>query len=253
MAAPTTTKFDFKGRRFLVTGAGRGIGHDLVGELIKANAKVIAVSRTPSKLEALKKEHPTVESICVDLADSKALKKAVEAIEGPIDGLVNNAGIAFMYDVIKDDLNPDEMAKLFAVNITAPMILAQIVGRNIIKRGASGVIVNVSSLGSLRAFKDHMVYGASKAALDYATKTLALELGPHGIRVNSINPTVVKTELALAAGWGDPVKADALKQRIPLRKFCEISDVTNLIMYLLSDQSDMVTGALVPLDGGCSA
>lgn len=84
-------------------------------------------------------------------------------------------------------------------------------------------------------------------------RTLALELGPYGIRVNSINPTVVKTELALTAGWGDPVKADALKSKIPLRKFCEITDVTNLIMYLLSDQSDMVTGAIVPLDGGYSA
>lgn len=119
---------------------------------------------------SIESQFPEVETMCVDLADAKALKKAAENLQGPIDGLVNNAGIAVMADIVKDDLNPDDIAKQFAVNVTAPMVLSQVIGRHLIKRGVSGSIVNVSSLGSLCAFKDHMVYGASKAALDYATK-----------------------------------------------------------------------------------
>lgn len=248
----TKTKFDFQGKRILVTGTGGGIGGYLVEQLLASNAKVIALSRTKSKLDQLKQKHPEVDIVCVDAADGEALRKAVEAIEGPIDGLANCAGQAIMYDCIKDDFDPQKVAKLFAINTTAPMILSQVVARKLIKRGVPGTIVNISSLGSLRAFRDHILYGASKAALDYVTKTMAMEYGPHQVRVNAINPTVVQTDLALAAGWGDPKKANQLKSKLPLAKFCEKEDVTNLMMYLLSDQSDMITGALVPIDGGYS-
>jgi len=249
----TKTTFDFNGRRIVVTGAGRGIGWDIVKTLVASNAKVVAVSRTKANLDKLKQEFPDVETVCVDFSDSKATKAAAESIQGPIDGLVNNAGVAIMTPVLDKDLDIGACDKQFSVNVTAPMIFAQVVARNIINRKAKGgAIVNISSLASLVALKDHMAYAASKAALDMATKVLALELGPHGIRVNSVNPTVVTTEMAMV-GWSDPVKAEAMKSRIPLHKFCEPSDVSNLVLYLLSDQSDMVNGAIIPLDGGASA
>ncbi|RWS01900.1 L-xylulose reductase-like protein [Leptotrombidium deliense] len=113
-------------------------------------------------------------------------------------------------------------------------------------------IVNVSSQASMAALKDHLIYGATKAAVDQLTRTMALELGEHQIRVNAVNPTVVWTDMA-KVGWSDPVKAKNMTDRIPLHRFAEVEDVVHAIIFLLSDKADMITGTCLPIDGGFTA
>lgn len=115
-----------------------------------------------------------------------------------------------------------------------------------------GSIVNVSSQASLKALQDHLVYCASKGALDQITRVCALELGPHGIRTNSVNPTVVETDMGKMA-WSDPAKAGPMLSRIPLNKFAQISDVVDAVCFMLSDQADMLNGVILPIDGGFTA
>lgn len=119
-----------------------------------------------------------------------------------------------------------------------------------IKNGGS--IVNLSSLAGLSAFKNHSVYSASKAAVDALTKSFALELGPRKIRVNSINPTVVMTNMS-KQNWNDPVKVDALYSRIPLHRFAELEEVSDPIIFLLSNRSSFINGHCLPIEGGFSA
>lgn len=115
-----------------------------------------------------------------------------------------------------------------------------------------GSIVNLSSLAGLSALTDHTVYSATKAAVDGLTRGFALELGPRRIRVNSVNPTVVWTEMAVP-NWSDPVKADSLLKRIPLHRFAKIEETVEPIVYLLSDRSSFINGHSLPIEGGFSA
>nr|XP_051684397.1 L-xylulose reductase isoform X2 [Oryctolagus cuniculus] len=137
----------------------------------------------------------------------------------------------------------------FDVNLRAVIQVSQIVARGMIARGAPGAIVNVSSQASRRALTDHSVYCSTKGALDMLTKVMALELGPHKIRVNAVNPTVVMTPMG-QANWSNPHKAKPLLDRIPLGKFAEVEHVVDAILFLLSDRSGMTTGSTLPVDGG---
>lgn len=115
-----------------------------------------------------------------------------------------------------------------------------------------GSIVNLSSLAGLSALANHTVYSASKAAVDGLTRAFALELGPRKIRVNSVNPTVVWTEMSIP-NWSDPAKADPLKNRTPLHRFAEMNEAVEPIIYLLSNRSSFINGHSLPIEGGFSA
>ena len=118
-----------------------------------------------------------------------------------------------------------------------------------IDRKSGGAIVNLSSQAGLAALKDHLVYGAAKAAVDGLTRNMALEYGPHNIRTNSVNPTVTWTDMA-KVGWSDPAVAADMVSKIPLGRFAEPPEVVDAIMFLLSDKSSMVNGITLPIDGG---
>ncbi|XP_034361983.1 L-xylulose reductase isoform X2 [Arvicanthis niloticus] len=137
----------------------------------------------------------------------------------------------------------------FNVNLRAVIQVSQIVARGMIARGVPGAIVNVSSQASQRALIDHTVYCSTKGALDMLTKMMALELGPHKIRVNAVNPTVVMTPMG-RTNWSDPHKAKAMLDRIPLGRFAEVENVVDTILFLLSNRSSMTTGSTLPVDGG---
>ncbi|KAM4691715.1 L-xylulose reductase [Rhinophrynus dorsalis] len=239
-------EISFKGRRALVTGAGKGIGRETVKALRAAGAEVIALSRTPGDLESLASECPGVKTVCVDLADWSATEAAVSGI-GPVDLLVNNAGVALLQPLL--EVTEDAFDRSFAVNVKAALLVSKIVARQMIERGVPGAIVNVSSQVSQRALQDHSVYCATKGALDMLTKTMALELGPKKIRVNSVNPTVVMTDMGRLY-WSDPEKAEGMLTRIPLGRFAEVGDVVNSILFLLSEKSAMINGSCLPVDGG---
>lgn len=135
------------------------------------------------------------------------------------------------------------------VNVKAVFNVTQTLLPNI---NDGGSIVNLSSLAGFRAFANHSIYSASKAAVDGLTRSFALELGPRKIRVNSVNPTVVLTQMSIP-NWSDPIKAESVKCRIPLHRFAELNEVTDPVIFLLSDKSSFINGHSVPIEGGYCA
>lgn len=236
----------FQGKRALVTGAGRGIGRAIAKELALRGASVIALSRTKEHLDSLKQEVPQVEILAVDISDWSKTEAAVKNL-GNIDVLVNNAGIAYLQKF--GTITEDKFDSCFSVNVKAVVNISQIVANRMKEAGIRGSIVNMSSQAALIALDRHAAYCASKGALDQLTKVMALELGPFGIRVNSINPTVVLTDMA-KRDWGDEKVAADMKAKIPLREFCVPEDVVKATLFLLSDDARMITGVQLPVDGG---
>ncbi|XP_055613869.1 L-xylulose reductase [Uranotaenia lowii] len=232
-----------KNKKIVVTGAGQGIGNELCKTLHGMGAFVVAVSRSPGPLEALKQECPSIQIIQVDLGNWDGARKALAQIDH-VDGLVNNAGIAIIKPY--DQLSEKDFDDTFNINIKAAFNVSQIL---IPKMPPGSSIVNVSSLAALKAFPGHSVYSMTKAALDSMTQSLAIELGPKKIRVNSINPTVILTRMG-RANWSDPAKADPLIAKIPLGRFGEVNEVVEPIIYFLSDKSAYLNGHSLPVEGG---
>jgi L-xylulose reductase len=242
---PSTQKIDFKNRRALVTGAGKGIGRDIAIMLQGFNARVVAVSRTRSDLEALRGEIGC-ETIVADVGDANDARRMAEQA-GDIDLLVNNAAVAILESFLETRVESWDYT--MAVNLRAALVVSQVVAKGMIRRGVGGSIVNVSSMSSFQALPDHAAYAASKAGLDQLSKVMAVELGPHGIRVNSINPTVVLTEMGKRA-WSDPKKGGPMLARIPLKRFAECEDIASVVCFVLSDAAAMVNGLALRVDGG---
>ncbi|XP_032518520.2 L-xylulose reductase-like [Danaus plexippus] len=236
----------FDGKRILVTGGCSGIGRETVLELWRLGANVVALSQQPDNLELLNKQYPTIATACVDLSDWEKTKQAVDSL-GIFHGLVNCAGFIKTESFL--ECSSENFDCTMNVNVKAILNVSQNVARKMIEHGIKGSIVNISSQASKAALKDHVAYAASKGAVDSMTQVMALELGPHGIRVNAINPTVVMTELGRRA-WADPEKAQTMLSKIPLGRFAEINEVVNAITFLLSDKSSMINGVQLPVDGG---
>ena len=246
----------FDDKRALVTGAGKGIGRALAIALMKGGADTYALSRTQSDLDSLKKEVPGIKTILCDVSDWDHTKCVVQGIikSGPIDLLVNNAGV-YDFEVV-GEITKEEALKTMVTNLLAPMNVAQEVARGLKDVARRGSIVNVSGVWSMIAnfpMKGGCTYAASKGGLDAMTRVMAMELGPHNIRVNSINPTAVLTDRIKQAKAKDPDLYDQLLSVIPMTKFAEIEDIVYAALFLLSAKADMITGVTLPVDGGLTA
>ncbi|WP_062226379.1 SDR family oxidoreductase [Aureimonas frigidaquae] len=237
-----------EGRRVLVTGAGKGIGRATAVYLAEQGAKVVAVGRNSADLESLESQTGCSSILC-ELADMDAVDRIV-AEAGPLDDLVNCAGTTTLESAL--EFSPATFEDLFAVNVRAPMALARDFARQLIDRGDTGAIVNVSSIASSVGIRDHLVYCATKGALDAATRVMALEFGPHGIRVNSVNPVVTLTPMAVKA-WSDEAKSAPMLARIPTGRFVEPVEVAQTIAWLIGPHSGMINGVCLPVDGGFTA
>ena len=238
-----TIRFD--GQRVLVTGAGKGIGRAIAHALADAGATVIALSRSAADLARLREEI-ACETIACDLSDTAAARAAAERA-GSVDLLVNNAGISVPQSLL--DTTAEAFDRTMAVNVRAALLVSQVVARDWIARRHPGAIVNLSSQASQAALADHASYCASKGALDALTRVMALELGPHGIRVNALNPTVTLTPMGEMA-WSDPAKSGPMLAKIPLGRFARPEDIADAVVFLLSGRATMISGACVPVDGG---
>ncbi|XP_060581160.1 D-erythrulose reductase-like [Ruditapes philippinarum] len=236
----------FQGKRALVTGAGKGIGRAIAVKLASLGAKVYGISRTQSDLDNLKQQVPSIETRFVDISDWDNTRKVVGEL-GPIDLLVNNAGITNWTGFL--DVTKEELDNLHDINFRAAFNISQVVARGMAERGTGGAIVNISSIAAMRVVPNHTCYCTAKAALDMLAMTLAYELGPKKIRVNSVDPTIVLTELG-KRGWSDPVKKANAIAKIPIGRLAEEEDVVNATIFLLSDKSSMINGAILPVDGG---
>ncbi|XP_045839841.1 carbonyl reductase [NADPH] 2-like [Meles meles] len=239
-------QLSFSGRRALVTGAGKGIGRDTVKALHALGAAVIAVSRTNTDLVSLSEQCPGIETVCVDLGDWEATELALGNV-GPVDLLVNNAAMLLKQPFL--EVTKDVFDRTFSVNLRSVVQVSQIVARGMIQRGVPGSIVNVSSMVAHVSFPNLAVYSSTKGAMTALTKVMAAELGPYKIRVNSVNPTVVPTAMSQKV-LTDPDFARKLKERHPLRKFAEMEDVVNSILFLLSDRSASTSGSGILVDAG---
>lgn len=239
------TQFDFSGRSILVTGASSGIGRTTVERLCASGATVVAAARNVEALAHLAEE-TGCEPLALDVSDEAAIADAFASLS-PFDGLVNCAGVTGLAPAL--DTTAEGFDRLMAVNARGAALVARHVARGMIDAKRAGSIVNVSSQASLAALDQHLAYCASKAALDAITRVLCLELGPYGIRVNSVNPTVTLTPMAVEA-WSEPVKRAAALERIPLKRFAEPHEVAAPVMFLLSDAASMISGVALPVDGG---
>ncbi|XP_055971351.1 carbonyl reductase [NADPH] 2-like [Sorex fumeus] len=239
-------QLSFHGLRALVTGAGKGIGRETAKALHASGARVVAVTRTQADLNSLCQECPGVEPICVDLGDWAATERALSDV-GAVDLLVNNAAVALLQPFL--EITKEVFDRSLHVNLRSVIQVSQIVARSMVARGVPGSIVNVSSMVSQTSFPNIAVYSSTKGAMTMLTKVMALELGPHKIRVNSVNPTVVQTAMGQQV-LNNPEVARQLKTRHPLGKFAEVEDVVNSILFLLSDCSAATTGSSIMVDAG---
>lgn len=242
-------EINFKGKRALVTGAGRGLGKAIAKALLKCGAEVIVLEKLEQDLKTFKEEEPSIIPLLCDLTDWDATRKVVEGV-GPVHLLVNNAGVAAITPFV--DVKKEELDWVFSVNFQAIVNVSQVVVKGMIARGEGGAIVNISSMTTKVAFPEHTSYSSSKGAVDTLTRVMALELGPHQIRVNAIHPTIVMTDMGKIA-WEDPKKHMKYLVRTPMGHFAEPTDVADGTVFLLSDMAKMINGTVLHIDGGLTA
>jgi 3-oxoacyl-[acyl-carrier protein] reductase len=236
-------------RLVLLSGGSRGLGLAIAKSLLESQYRVATFSRkSTAELESLRKKHPDTLSYCAgDMADADSLSRVVAGVEkelGPIDALINNAGIA--YDGVLAGMPPGNIEKLIQVNLTGALLLTRLVVRRMLLRG-SGNIINVSSIIGLRGYSGLAAYSATKGGLDGMTRALARELGPKKIRVNSIAPGYLETEMTHSLS---DFQRDQVIRRTPLGRLGVPADVVGVVLFLLSPASAYMTGQTLVVDGG---
>lgn len=245
-----------QGKRALVTGATKGIGFETCKVLADAGADIVAVGRDKAGLADVKAAVETFGRRCVAVAADMASidgpkHAAAEALAafGTIDILVNNAGIARNAPLL--DITMAQWEETLAVNTRAPLLLAQALVPNMIKQNM-GKIINISSQSGIMALADHGAYGASKGGLNMLTKVMTIEWAKHNIQSNTVCPTVILTPMGEMV-WGKPEKGDPMKAKIPLGRFGKTIEIADMILFLASSASDLVTGQDILVDGGFTA
>ncbi|ADZ93166.1 SDR family oxidoreductase [Marinomonas mediterranea] len=241
------SKFNDKGP-ILVTGASGGIGAATVRQLCDAGAEVIASGRNTDQLDKLAEE-TGCRTLAFDLTSEESIKNALEGLD--LWGVVNCGG--FGGEIATPmDTDIDVFDKVISINARGALLVTKYASQSMVRLGNGGAIVNVSSQASLVALKGHISYGSSKAALDNITRVSALELGKYGIRVNSVNPTVVMTEMS-AFYWGRPDIGEPFLNQMPLGRWATEDEIAAPIVFLLSDGASMISGVSLPIDGGFTA
>lgn len=236
---------DFNGRTILVTGASGGIGGAIVRQLVAANADVIASGRSQDELDTLA-QGTGCRTLAFDLTSEDAVRGALEGRD--LWGVVNCGG--FGGEIATPmDTDISVFDKVIAINARGALLVTKYASQSMIRLGKGGSIVNVSSQASLVALSGHISYGSSKAALDNITRVSALELGKYNIRVNSVNPTVVMTEMS-AFYWSRPDIGGPFLQAMPLGRWATEDEIAAPIVFLLSDGASMISGISLPIDGG---
>lgn len=240
----------------LVTGASRGLGRAIALDLAAAGHEIACTARAAADAQAaaaaIAAAVPGARTLglALEVRDPAAVADAVartEADLGPVAVLVNNAGIQRLGSVLEQ--TAEDWDAVIGTNLTGAFHVAQAVARRMVAYGTGGSIVNVASAAGLIAFAGRPAYAAAKAGLIMLTRSFALELAPHGIRVNAVAPTFVETELGRQS-LGVPGARDAIVARIPLGRVATEADVAAAVRYLVGPTASFITGTVLPVDGG---
>jgi NAD(P)-dependent dehydrogenase (short-subunit alcohol dehydrogenase family) len=248
-----TPSFRLDGKRALVTGGGRGIGLAAASALAQAGAHVTLAARTQAQIEAaaqaIRARGDKAAALELDVTDLDAVRRAIAAAE-PFDVLVNNAGTNRPAPFV--DVKIEDFDAIFALNVRAAFFMAQAVARLLIEAKRPGSIINISSqMGHVGAAR-RTVYCATKHAMEGFTKSMAIELAPHNIRVNSLGPTFLETPMTRPF-FEDKAFREEVLSKIKLGRLGQLEELTGAIVFLASDASSLMTGAALVLDGGWTA
>ncbi|MCB8881121.1 SDR family oxidoreductase [Acidisoma cellulosilytica] len=253
MILPRLPDMRLDGRRALVTGAGRGIGLACAAALAQAGAAVTLLARSRPEIEAgaeaIRAARGHADTMVLDVLDTEAAAAAI-AGQLPFDILVNNAGTNRPRPFLEVPM--EDFDAIMNLNLRAPFALAQAVARRLHDAGRGGSIIHVSSQMGHVGAPNRTVYCASKHALEGLTKAMAIELGPYGIRVNTICPTFIETPLTRPY-FEDPAFASDVLRRIKIGRVGQVEDIMGAVVYLASDASALMTGSSMMLDGGWTA
>jgi len=248
----------FKGKTVIITGASSGIGQGAAVEFAKHGANLVLGGRNVDQLQETKNQcikaglkENQILWVAGDISDQNIQKQLIDtAINSfsQLDVLVNNAGLVIATPIL--NFNIEDFDKVHNVNLRATVALSMLALPHLIK--TKGNVVNISSIAAWRPMTGNLSYAMSKAGMDMFTKSFAFEAAPHGVRVNSVNPGVIPTNLGRDRVPADQKEAryQALGKFHPLGRCGEIKEVVDSIVFLASDKSTFVTGQLIGVDGG---
>lgn len=240
-------------RNAIVTGARRGIGREVVEVLAATGMNVWACARCKDEafeadMRALSEKYNVwIKTVYFDLADENEVKSKIQEIlkeKQTVDVLVNNAGVSYGGTMVMTPIS--KLKEVFDVNFHAQIQIMQLVARTMMRQ-KSGVIINVASVGGIETAPGYLAYGASKAALIYATKTISHELGEYNIRVNAIAPGLTDTDMG---HYKSDAEMQIIIDRSSLHRVAEPREIANCIAFLASDSASFITGQVMVADGG---
>lgn len=245
--------FSLAGKTAVVTGASRGLGHAMAEALLRAGASVILVSANQARLDAatsaLQAQGLPATSHCCDLADKVQIRALIEAVRldpGRVDILVNAAGITQGHALF--DYPDEAWERTLQVNLSAAFYLARGFAP-LMAAQKSGSIINITSINAEQGFPGNPAYVAAKGALKQLSKALAVDLAPHGIRVNTIGPGYFHTDMN-SVSWNDPERHAQRSNHTLLGRWGEPEDLAGLVIFLASAASGYLTGQDIYIDGG---
>jgi len=245
--------FTFSGKTALVTGSAQGLGKEIALGFVQYGASLVLADAMYPDETAKLVEGKGARCIAVqtDISDEKQVRKLAKAAGseyGNVDILINNAGVSQLSYTATEELTVDEWDHIVEINLRGTFLCCKHIGKLMIDRGG-GSIVNIASTAGVTGVPRAPAYCASKSGIILLTKSLALEWARHNIRVNSIAPHYLETNLT--QGLRDSEKIHkALVKQIPLRRFGKTSEVVGPVLFLSSDASSYITGAVIPVDGG---
>lgn len=246
-------EISLEGKTALITGGATGIGYAIAGEMCDAGADVVIVGRREEKLrEAAQNLGDHCRWYQFDVTQIEEYERLLNQIEeqGTIDILVNNAGINIKKDFF--DFKAEEFDRIVETQAKAPFMLSQAVAERM-KSRRSGNIIFISSLASVLGMHEIQAYTVCKSGIKGLARSLARDLGPYGIRVNSLNPGFVYTDMLERTNLKTPERLRKIEERTPLKGFTQAKDLGMAAVFLASDAARFITGIDLVVDGGISS
>ena len=253
MTLPQTPSFRLDGKTALVTGASSGIGLGCAVACAQAGAQVFALARSSEKLEMLAAEARAdgldITAIPLDITDIQALKEFLES-RPAFDVVVNSAGMARHGSAL--EAQPDDFDAVVDVNLKSAYFLASFSAQRMIAQNVAGSIITISSQMAHVGGIDRSVYCATKSGVEGFTKAMAIEWGPHKVRINTICPTFIRTALTEAT-FNQPERIKWIEEKIKLGRVGQVQDIMGAVVFMASDAAALITGTSLLVDGGWTA